>query len=42
MKCIVVFKIEGEWTCLAETSSDEESPDTRLVVGLLTRAWSVF
>ena len=42
VESIVVFEMEGEWTCLAEIWSDEESSYTRLAAGLLTRAWSVF
>ena len=42
VESIIVFEMEGEWTCLAELWSGEESSDTRLAVGLLTRAWSVF
>ena len=35
MESIVVFDMEGEWTCLAEIWSDEESSDTLLAAGLL-------
>ena len=41
MESIVVFDMEGEWTCLAEIWSDEESSDTLLAAGLLNLAWSV-
>ena len=39
---IVVFEMEGEWTCMAEIWSDEESSDTLLAAGLWDLAWSVF
>ena len=42
VESIFVFEMEGEWTCLAEIWSGEESSDTRLEIGLLTRAWYVF
>ena len=42
VESIVVFEMEGEWTCLAEIWSDEESSDTHLASGLLNRAWSLF
>ena len=35
---IVVFEMEGEWTCLAKILSDEESPETLLAAGLWTLA----
>ena len=38
---IVVFEMEGGWTCLAEIWLEEESSDIRLVTGLLIRSWSV-
>ena len=38
---MVDFVMEGEWTCLAETWSEEESSDIRLETGLCDRAWSV-
>ena len=41
VESIVVFEMEGEWTCLAEIWLDEELSDTRLETGLLTRAWSI-
>ena len=41
VESIVVFEMEGEWTRLAETWSEEESSDTRLATGLFARAWSV-
>ena len=34
VESIVVFEMEGEWTCLAEIWSEEESSDTRLATGL--------
>ena len=34
----VEFEIDGEWTRLAETRSEEESADTRLATGLLVRS----
>ena len=37
----VDFEIDGEWTRLAETRSEEESEDTRLATSLLVQAWSV-
>ena len=36
VESIVVFGSEGEWTCMAEIWSDEESSDTRLAAGFLT------
>ena len=36
MESIVVFDMEGEWTCMAEIWSDEDVSDTRFVAGLLT------
>ena len=41
MESIVVFDMEGEWTCPAEIWSDEESSDNLLAAGLLNIAWSV-
>ena len=41
VESIVVFEIEGEWTCLVEMWLGEESSDTCLATGLLTRAWYV-
>ena len=38
--CIVVFEMEGGWTCLEKIWSDEESYDTSLATGLLTRSLS--
>ena len=42
MELIVVFEMEGGWTCLSEICSDEESSGTCLEVGLLNQAWYVF
>ena len=41
VESIVVFEMKEEWMCMAEIWLDEESYDTRLAAGLLTRAWSV-
>ena len=41
MESIVVFAMEGEWTRLAETWSEEESSDIRLETGFFYRAWYV-
>ena len=38
---IVLFQMEGKWTCLAEIWLDEDSSDTPLAAGLLTLAWHV-
>ena len=38
---IVVFEMEGEWTRLAKTWSEEESSNIRLATGLFARAWSI-
>ena len=38
VESIVVFEIDGEWTRLAETWSEEESYDIRLATGLFSRA----
>ena len=35
------FEIEGEWTCLAETWSEEKSFDTLFATSFLVRAWCV-
>ena len=34
VESIFVFEMEGEWTCLAEIWSEEESSDIRLATGL--------
>ena len=41
VESIVVFEMEGGWSCLAWIWLDEESSNTRLAAGLLTRPWSV-
>ena len=41
VESIVVFEMKGEWTCLAEIWSEEESSDIRLETGLFAQAWSV-
>ena len=41
VKSSVEFEIEGEWTCLVETWSEDKSSDTLFATGLLVRAWSV-
>ena len=41
VESIVVFEMEGEWTCLAEILSDEESSETLLEAGLRDLAGSV-
>ena len=41
VKSSVGFEIEGEWTRLADTWSEDKSLDTLFATGLLVRAWSV-
>ena len=41
VESIVLFEMEGEWTCLADIWSEEDSSDIRLATGLFDRAWSV-
>ena len=42
VESIVVFEMEGEWTCLADIWLDEESSYTRVAAGLLNQDWYVF
>ena len=41
VESIVVFEMEGGWTCLDQIWSDEELSDTIFAAGLWTLAWSV-
>ena len=41
MESIIVFEMEGEWSCLAKIWSDEELSKTCLETGLLTQDWSI-